>query len=410
MSNNSFLEVDGSYAVWQSTLDRVGTEFFFYNGDTGEVKQLTNSSTDIHNFKGLGGSTVFWQNIGINGDYWYAYNDKTKRQTQLNTNPGSSEAPPPSVSGLLEDSSNAAYGIGDQVFFYNGETESITKVSQVGAVKEIQGNYLTWFIGTDLYLFNAITGQSSRLSGDDGVTFLRGMDGSNVVWSGNGGSVPERLFFTNGTGSPKPLISGLSASNGQFFVQLSGSNVVWSENDGTDREYFFYNGTTGKTTQLTGLTGNPDDDKINDDFLGMEGTRVFWKTGSKTFVYDDATGNTTQLSNVGAIVKGSNAYWVDSNQLFLYDGGRSKTLSLGTLQFTPRGFVGDGDDMSIVFNESSLYQIKTEETFQTPLIPNGNNFKLPWNNLQAIENRNLIFEYFDGGTGDIELFLYKLDG
>jgi hypothetical protein len=338
-------------------------ELFFHNGATGDTVQLTNSPTETPEFEGISGSSVFWSvyDAKTSQRTLYVYNGKSKKIEVLTRNFTANGGLEVNKAGSPDAywTEGGDFLSAKSIFFYDGVTGKSTELagsttSSFARVVKIEEDGILWKnldkngSGSTLFFYNKANRQTKQLASyaagfvvADSPSKIKG---SNVFWSfqeAPEGSGAFKNFFYNGTTNK---ISQLPAELRPVDIyDMGGNNIVYKRFDGTDYELFLFNSTNGETIPLTGNVSNI----VNESFVGVSDSTVFWLSREQLFTYNISTRERKLLGRFKVSsddddiqVDGSNIAWVGSiapensnvvmDRVFFYNGTTGQTAQLDT--------------------------------------------------------------------------------
>lgn len=278
LSSNQFddsPQISGDNVVWQQHLwqdPEIG--IYFYNGST--TTQVADSSYD--NWKPqISGNNAVWAGIPGNVPGPWACSCHipdplplqsaealTNFESVANSESFSTTA---TSESLISQESIVGSGSDVEVFLYDGlNTRQISdNNSSNDSVPLVSGSNVIWQgnVGSNtevmLYDGNSIAQISDNNYSSYGSRFNGDIDGSKVVWQGNG-----EIFLFDGNSTTQLTNNNYNDSH----PRISGDNVVWAGFDGTDTEIFFYDGNA--ITQVT-------DNNYTDAGPQISGNSIAWK-------------------------------------------------------------------------------------------------------------------------------------
>lgn len=287
---------------------------------------------------------------------------------------------------------NAAWRIGDDIYFYNGTTATqVPNANQSNQNQQIvlDGNNLVWrgYDGRDWEIYRYNGTSVTQITNDNIDQDTPQVSGSNIVWQGWDGT--EEIYLYNGT-------TTINLSNNTNYYDntpsLSGNRVVWSSNvgDGTDDEIFYYNGTT---------TVNLSNNAVNDRNAKISGTNIVWERydavgGDWELVFYNGT-TTTQLTNDTVnvdnyAIDGNKVVWSIGSQVWLYNG--STTTQIANDKDTYNTLSISGNNVVWATLTNSKYQIKLYDGVNTTVISDPN-----FNSYSPVISGNKVSFSNDGG-------------
>jgi len=239
-ATNAF--ISGSNLAWSST-DGQLSKAFFYNGQTGKTTELTTPGITSASSSGVSDSRVLWSGVNsANSFELFLFDISTGVSRQL-TNDALIEYQSAVYGINAAWNSSTADGQTFKSFFYNGQTNQIAELTSPGITialaNTIFESNVVWTgiadinSGSEVFLYDGLTGTSTRLTNNSTNDIGSGISGSNVVWTGYNGKDTD-IFFYDGT--TKTTVELTNNTEGDAGALIDGSNIAWNTNDGTDNE------------------------------------------------------------------------------------------------------------------------------------------------------------------------------
>lgn len=308
--------ISGSNVVWSSVENRTTFKGFFYNGQTGKTTQIR--VPGLSGLVTIGVSGTKATGFGIKGTTAevFLFDGATGSAKFLTNHAGNKVNV--IITGTAISGNNVVWNRQDgKAFFYNDQTGKTTEMTHPGFVaavaQGISGSKVVWLGSNgqtiEVFLFDAATGKSTRLTNNTVNEIGAAISGNNIVWNSLTGQVSKAFFYNSST---KRLVElkapGITSAAA---AAIDGDNVAWTGFDGKDNEVFLYRDATRTSTRLT-------NNNTNDLANGISGLNVVWTgfegSDSDIFFYNGTTRTTKLLTNNTtndgpSLISGSNVVW-----------------------------------------------------------------------------------------------------
>jgi hypothetical protein len=326
-------QISGNNVVW-AALQEGNSEIFFYNGATGQTRQITSNTVDDVNPQ-ISGSDIVWQRGSGTNTKLFFYDGATGAIKPLSED-GAFADKQPSISSFnskttiawqrdFTDDSDIKIYIGSLdetlsllggndrnplvsganvaferrnlnrpnlggIYLYNTEVRSLIPVVVNTQTKltAISGDTIVWeqFLPAtqERDVYYATVGEISETiaQNSDYDDFAALVSGSHIVFTRNqlSSDAADGLYLFN---IQTKSLKRLSNSAADVATSISGSNVVWQRSNGNQSNIFFYDGTLDRTVPLTNNdAGSGLDSSMNHRHPTLSGANVVWQSGAGT--------------------------------------------------------------------------------------------------------------------------------
>ena len=257
------------------------------------INQITNSQDDDW-MPQISGSNIVWAKGTSSGTYVCLYDGVKISQIACGG------APQISDTNILWNSADGHlwYSDGKQQF-------QVTYGDLYQLSYAISDSYIAWISSSDdpsyetqMLLYNIKTDTTTTIATHQFQGQKIDISGSNLVWEQSEGDDTYIADYNISTGEIKHLSGGIASTDGGISPSICGSFIVWQS---WNSDILLYD---GQSTKIIGTGHDPD---VSESY-------VVWEKNMNIYVYDIATGLTSQLTDNNILelnpkVSGSTVVW-----------------------------------------------------------------------------------------------------